>query len=204
MTRFVRSIMAVLSAVLLTIGMVSVGTANAGGPSCPADKVFAVGGFNDPKAGGFAVHGDHVVAYSANLNAMEEGIGALKRDVDAFRANCPGSRVVVTGHSQGAAIAHVYLSRHGSGLRNAAAVLYSDPKQAHSGEANGLFLLGGAPIAGTDANFGGVPTVSLCRHRDVICNRGAGWGPYLFEGVHGQYDFNARLHAGKTGVIWLP
>lgn len=202
MAKVISKLAALGVAIVASLGLVSAGTAEAS-TGCPVDYAFAVGGFNDPLAGGFVPHVDRVVPYSAKLNAVEEGIASLKNEVDTFRSRCPGSKVIISGHSQGAAIAHVYLSRHGSGLRNAAAVLYSDPKQHDTGESNGLFWLGGYPIAGTDFNFGGVPTVSVCQTRDVICSRGAGWGPYLREGIHGKYDFNPRLHAGRVGIIWL-
>lgn len=169
--------------------------------ACGKVVTIGVGGFNTPDAA--AVYGNKIdvpVRYSGNLNDMEGGIGALANVVNQVRRDCGGSHIQLTGHSQGAAIVHVYLSRHG--LANGSAVLYADPKQAGTGESDGLFSLGGSPIAGTDANFRGVPTVSICKRDDVICNRSAGWYGYLFTNAHGAYDFNPRAHLGKVGVIW--
>lgn len=195
----IKRLVGLFASVLTVLGFVVViaPTANA----CPRDMVFAVGGFNDPGAGGFAGKADVIVRYSANLNDMEGGVAALKRDVDAFRAKC-GSRIIVTGHSQGAAIVHVYLSRHGHEIKhNAHAVLFSDPKRP-GGESDGLFLLGGAPVAGTDNNYGGVSTLQVCHLDDIICNRGApsGWIGYA-NGHHSRYSFNARAHAWQVGEL---
>lgn len=189
---------------VLTLLLASFGLATFTAPvanACPRDMVFAVGGFNDPGAGGFVGKADVIVRYSANLNDMEGGVAALKRDVDAFRAKC-GSKLIISGHSQGAAIAHVYLSRHGHEIRhNANAVLFADPKRP-GGESDGLFVLGGAPIAGTDNNYGGVRTVQVCHLDDIICNRGApsGWIGYA-SGHHQRYSFNPRAHAGQVGEV---
>lgn len=171
--------------------------------ACAGVTTIAVGGFNDGGAGVFAGRANVHAHYSGALNDMEGGIGALAGVVDQVRRDCPGTHIQLAGHSQGAAIVHVYLSRHG--LHNGSAVLYSDPKQAGTGEADGLFMLGGPPIAGTDANFRGVPTLSICNVRDVICNRGAGligWWEYATTPVHVAYDFNPRAHLGRTGVLW--
>jgi len=197
-----KKLFAGVGTALLATGIMTgvAGTANASG--CTPDKVFAVGGVNDGGAGWASARGYHVVQYSGNLNAMEEGIVNLKGAVDAFKRQCSGSRVVVTGYSQGAAIAHVYLTRHGHEIRsNAKAVLFSDPKRP-GGEADGLFVLGGVPIAGTDANYGGVNTVSICYLDDIICNRSApsGWIGYI-QGKHGNYHLDARAHLHLSGEV---
>lgn len=198
---FLKRLLAGVGAVALASGMLMIGSsATATAASCPADKVFAVGGFQDGEAKGFAARGYHVARYSGNLNAINEGVDSLKREVDAFRAQCRNSKVIVTGFSQGAAIAHVYLSRHGADIRNnGAAVLFADPKRP-GGEADGLFALGGAPISGTDNNYGGVRTLQVCYLDDIICNRSApsGWIGY-FQGKHGNYNLDARALAGRTG-----
>ena len=196
----IKTLVGVFTSFLMFLGLMVVVAPTAS--ACPRDIVFAVGGFNDPGAGGFAAHGNNVVAYSGNLNAIEEGVSALKRDVDAFRANCGGSKVILTGHSQGASIVHVYLSRFGHEIRhNAHAVLFSDPKRP-GGESDGLFALGGAPIAGTDNNYGGVRTVQVCHLDDIICNRAApsGWMGYV-NGNHGRYNFDARAYSNQIGEV---
>lgn len=170
--------------------------------ACGNTVTLGIGGFGGGNAHGvFGNRIDVGVGYSGNLGDIEGGVGALAATVNQVRKDCPSSHIQLAGYSQGAAIAHIYLSRHG--LANGSAVLYADPKQAGTGESDGLFTLAGPPLAGTDANFRGVPTVSICYHNDIICNRGAasGWIGYL-TGDHGRYDFSPKAHLGKTGVIW--
>lgn len=196
-----KKLLAGVGTALLATGIMTgtSGAANASG--CTPDKVFAVGGVNDGGAGWASARGYHVVQYSGNLNAMEEGVGNLKGAVDAFKRQCPGSRVIIAGYSQGAAISHEYLSRHGGELGRGAAVLFADPKRP-GGQSDFLFQLGGVPIAGTNANYGGVPTVQVCFLDDVICNSGApsGWIGYI-NGLHGNYDFNVWKYAGGNGEV---
>lgn len=201
MFRFTRRIVAVLAILVALIGLAIYHVASSdAAPACKPNLVVGVGGYNAGNGGPFIGRADVIAGYSGALNDMEGGIGALAKAVNDTRAACPGSALTLAGHSQGAAIVHVYLSRNG--LANGNAVLYADPKQAGTGQSDDLFRFGGYPIAGTDANFRGVPTVSICNRDDVICNRAAGWGGY-FSGAHGRYNFDARAYAGKTGVIWL-
>lgn len=193
-----KNIFIFLGAILLALGTAFVNPTTSS--ACTNTTTIGVGGFTNGNASIFPPGAvDLRVNYSGNLNDMQGGINALQNMVNDVRRACPGTKITLTGHSQGAAIVHVYLTRFG--LSNGNAVLYSDPKLHPTGEAAFSFQLGGYPIAGTDANFSGVPTVSICYNNDVICNRGAGWFGYLFLGAHNNYDYNPRAHAGQTGVI---
>lgn len=173
--------------------------------ACPGAQSFGVGGAGNGNSSVFWGRVDTPVYYSGNLNDVEGGINALTRDVNDFRRYCPRSQILLTGHSQGAAIVHIYLTRN-PWLRNvpAAAVLFADPKQLGSGESDGSFAIAGYPIAGTDNWFNGIPTVSICSWRDVICNRGAGWAGYLFENAHvAPYQpFDPYAYMWWTGTVW--
>lgn len=188
------SIALVLLAILLPAASGSPPTAAA----CPASMAFGVGGNTNGNSSIFPPGAVDVrVQYSGVLNDMEGGIAALNRDVTNFRRDCPGSQLILSGHSQGAAIVHVWLQRN-PGVPNKVGVLYSDPKQIGTGASGGVFALGGPPVAGTDNNFGGTPTVSICRRPDHVCNGFDGYpGP-----EHQQYDFQPRWHAGQVGIIW--
>ena len=201
MARLTRCLIALMIG-LAGILAFGVGTSTALTNSCPARGVIAVGGYNNGDAQAFPDQFvDVKVHYSGALNDMQGGIDALAGAVNAYHAKCGATApLTLAGHSQGAAIVHVYLSRFG--LVNGNAVLVSDPKQIGTGESDHLFSFGGAPIAGTDANFKGVPTVSLCNRDDVICNDAAGWYGY-FTGAHGRYDFNPHDFAGQTGIRWF-
>lgn len=174
-------------------------TAQADPLPCKANTIIGVGGYGQGGGGPLAGRADVIATYSGNLNDMEGGIASVGAAVNQVRSACPATTITLAGHSQGAAIVHVYLSRHG--LSNGNAVLYADPKQAGTGQSDQLFWFGGPPVAGTDANFSGVPTVSLCNQDDPICNKNASWVGY-FTGAHDRYNFDARVYAGKTGVIW--
>jgi cutinase len=175
--------------------------------ACPGAESFGIGGWGDGTASVFQGRVDVPVYYSGWLDDIEGGVAALARDVDAFRAYCPESQLILAGHSQGAAIVHVYVSRN-PWLADvpATAVLYSDPKQLGTGQSDLLFQVGGYPIAGTDATFNGVPVTSVCSVRDAVCNWRGGWNGYLFEGAHvAPYEpFDPYAYAWWDSTVWLP
>lgn len=203
MRNIFAKIAAGFTGVVLALGLTTVAspaTANAAS-YCPPSVVMAVGGVGDGDARVYEGKADVLVRYSGGLNAMEEGVVVLKGHSDWWRANCWNTDLTISGYSQGAAVAHVFLSRHGAEYHNVKnAVLYSDPKLNGRGSSDGLFLLGLSPVAGTDSNFGGVPTLQVCYLDDVICNRSApsGWIGYL-TGKHGNYNLNPRADAGQSG-----
>ncbi len=189
-------------ALLLVLAGLTIMPATATAQNCGGTTTIGVGGFNNGSGTVFPPGSvDRRAVYSGNLNDIQGGIDALAREVSSARAVCPRDRLILSGHSQGAAVVHVFLTR-GMAPGNSVAVLYADPKQIGTGESDFSFALGGYPIAGTDANFAGVPTVSICNRDDVICNRGAGWFGYLFTNAHGAYDFQPRWYAGRVGIIW--
>ncbi len=202
MRTLTRNTLVLVSTLVLGLGMIlgfSLSNPIKAG-ACTATTTIGVGGFGNGNATVFPPGSvDLRVQYSGALNDMQGGINALQGLVNQVRRDCPGTKITLAGHSQGAAIVHVYLTRFG--LSNGNAVLYADPKLHPTGESGFSFNLGGYPIGGTDDWFSGVPTVSICFNNDVICNRGAGWFGYLFQGAHSNYDFQPRWHAGQTGVI---
>ena len=82
----------------------------------------------------------------------------------------------------------------------------SDPKRP-AGPAGAGFArevgFAGAPIAGNDANYGGLPLLQVCNGDDHICNADTGWGGYLWGGAHGRYDFDVNHYSDNAnGVIF--
>lgn len=162
-------------------------TAKAQTPTCGETTTVGIGGVSDPGATVFK-DVDVRVQYSAQFGAVEEGITAFDKAVDAVVAACPDTEVVATGFSQGSVIVHRWLQRG-----NAAdhAVLFSDPLQKDTGL---LWFW-------REANFGTTPTVSVCNDTDVICNlKVSNLGGYPTE--HLKYGFDPAAYAGKTGIIW--
>lgn len=206
MTKITRSLILGVVAFLAAAFFSVVAAPAAQAAPCGPVVAIGIGGNGD---GGSTVFPpgavDVRVRWSGVLNDMEGGVRALTDAVNMVRRDCPGSRLLVTGFSQGAATVHIFLSRNG--LPDGEFVLFSDPKQDPTGSSGpgGLFgFVPFSPIQGTDANFRGAQGVSICNDQDIICNRGAqaGWWGYAVGGEHMRYDFQPRWHAGQRGILW--
>ena len=202
-----KRLLAIATVLTLSMfGMVSTATQAVAEP-CRAETVIGIGGVGDGDSSTLAAGSDIVVPYSGGLNDIEGGIRELDKTVANVRAACPATTLGFAGFSQGSVIVHVYLQRKGAMYKdNAWYVAYSDSKQDVTGQSSALFLLAGPPTAGVDANFGGVPGVSICYIDDVICNKNAktGWFGYSFGGTHTEhYDFMPKLHKTQRGILWV-
>lgn len=194
---------------LVLAGVFALGTGTASAETCAANKWdVVVGGFvfsGGQDSRGFVGY-DQPVGY--NSYDTQGGVNELNRLIRQHRAACPGDWISMTGHSGGAAVVHAWIEQNGN-IGNINAVLLADPKRA-AGPGGPGFAQTDWPfntiptLAGANANFRGVPTLTLCRARDHICNSQSDWGGY-FSGVHGAYDFDVN-HYSKTGngVVWLP
>ena len=116
-------------------------------------------------------------------DAVAGGTAVLDAAVRAFHARCPGSRVVISGYSEGALVAGGELSalaRSGAiphGLVNG--VLYGDPRRAFGdggpgGVAGGIetdlpTILPGVTMRGPH-DFGDLAVHEICNENDGICN----------------------------------
>lgn len=176
---------------LAAVVVVNTGKADAQQAPCKADTVVAIGGVNDPDAGVYkAGTADVRVKYSAQFGAVDEGVAAFDKAVKTVRAACPGTHVIAAGFSQGAQVVHVWLQRS-TAVPNKVGVLFSDPKQINSGLA----------FYERDNKFGGTTTVSICNDTDVICNlKVSNIRGYPVE--HLKYNFDARVYAGRSGIVW--
>src|SRR5690606_23769168 len=185
-------------------------TAQAGGPSCDGSWSMGVGGFVVSLSHGTGQPStymgvDQPVGYNG-LNPVG-GLRELDRLYWQHRNRCPGDHVKILGHSMGAAIVHTWVSEHRYEPR-VSAVLLSDPKRAAGPGSDGLagnslnFVVG-YPLAGTDANFGIVPVLSVCNSADVVCNEVAGWHGYLFTGAHTNYSADADDYPDNASGVWF-
>ena len=155
--------------------------------ACGPSTVVAIGGVNDGASNAFPPGSVDVrVRYSGNFNDLEGGVNAFGAAVAGVRNSCPGTKIVAAGYSQGATIVHYWLQRN-PGVPNKVGVLFSDPKLAHTG----------LMFWETDANFGGAPTVTICRRNDIICARQGNYNP-----EHFLYDLMPKKYAGQNGVVW--
>jgi cutinase len=190
------------------------GAASAEITDCTGTFTLGVGGFAVSAAGtgqdSAYIPSDQRVGYnSIDINA---GAAELDRLFWLHRDACPADHIKIIGHSGGAAVAHVWVSRN-KYEQNANAILLADPKRAAGPGGDGL---AGNPFAGalglvgvfsgaagTDADFGSFPVLTVCNAGDWVCNEDAGPDGYLFSGVHGKYDVNPWDYGDwDSGVVW--
>jgi cutinase len=182
----------------------------AGAASCDGTYTIVVGGLNDGASAIFTGGVDQRVGYSAQLSSASAraGVDELNRLIRDQRAACPSQHAKVVGFSEGAAVAHIWVSENWSTFDNVNAVLIADPKRKGGPGADGLAgqfyaAVMGAPLYGSDRNFGDIPTVSICTD-DVICDSTAasGWIGYL-TGAHGNYSFNVDDYSDDGDGQWF-
>lgn len=173
---------------------------------CTGTWTVVVGGLNNNDSTGF-LNANQRVGY--NSYDTRAGINELNRLARDHRSFCPGDHVKIVGHSGGAAVVHQWLSENGQTFGNVNAVLLADPKRPAGPGGQGFagtdfpFNQINNGLAGTNANYGGVPTLSICNASDHICNSAADWNGYLFGGSHGNYDFNTADYGNwGNGVIF--
>lgn len=194
---------------LVVAGVFALGVGTASAETCTARWDVAVGGLNGAGAqdSRYLPNANQYVGY--NSYDTQAGVNELNRLVRQHRAACPGDHISMTGHSGGAAVVHVWIEQNGN-IGNINAVLLADPKRAAGPGGPGFAQTDWPfntiqPLAGANANFRGVPTLTVCRASDHICNSQAGWDGYAFRNAHGAYDMNVKAYAtNSSGVSWLP
>ena len=182
----------------------------AGAAPCGGTYSIVVGGLNDPNSTVFTGNVSQRVGYSAQLSSasVREGVNELNRLIRDQRRACPTQHAKVLGYSEGAAVVHIWVSENWATFDNVNAVLISDPKRRGGPRGDGLAgqfyaVVMGAPLYGSDRNFGDIPTVSLCTN-DVICDGAApsGWIGYA-TGAHGNYSFNVDTYSNDGNGQWF-
>ena len=194
------------SAMLLSGLAFGTGTASAAAP-CVGTWSVGVGGLNDNTSQTFEGRVNQRVGY--NSYDTQGGVNELNRLVRQHRSQCPGDHIKMLGHSGGAAVVHVWVSQNGN-IGKVSAVLLADPKRAAGPGAQGFAGTDWPfntirPLAGTDANFRGVPVLTVCHNNDHICNSADPFTGGYATGAHGRYEFNANAYANNAnGVLYLP
>lgn len=198
----IKKTLAALGGTALALGMILVpaaGTASAASP-CTGTWSVVVGGLGNGDSLGFANENQRVGYNSIDTRS---GINELNRLIRDHRNACPGDWIKAVGHSGGAAVVHRWATENGHDFQGSAnIVLLSDPKrpaglpggQGFAGTTFPFNVIGNG-LAGTDGDYGGLPALSVCQIRDVICASDAGWGPYLFENIHGRYNLDVRTYS---------
>lgn len=189
-----RSLAAALLSVIL-LSLLDSPAAEANPEVCRGDWSMGIGGLQlSLTEGGWDdsryLVSDQPVGYDS-LNPRA-GMAELDRLYWRHRAQCPGDRVTIIGHSEGAGIAHAWVSAN-QFITDTNVILLADPKQwPHGLSGDPLAPVLGYPLAGVDANFGSVPVLQVCHPDDVVCNEPAGWMGYLFTRAHTSYDMNVN------------
>ncbi|GAB2756120.1 cutinase family protein [Amycolatopsis magusensis] len=204
-----KRLVALLTGALATAGLLVAGAPAASAAPCGGTYTIAVGGFNDPTSGIFSGNVSQRVGYSAALNSASarEGVNELNRLIRNQRNACPGQHAKVVGFSEGAAVAHIWVTENWQSFGNVNAVLIADPKRAGGPGAAGLagqWYSGivGPPLAGADDFFGNVPTLTLCTD-DIICDSTAASGWLGYPGKHMNYDFNVDAYSDHANGQWF-
>lgn len=186
-------------------------------PGCKPTYTFGVGGFTvdtttfPPDLGqpSLYIPSDQPVGY--NSIDILDGVRELDRLFNEYRGRCQGSHIKILGHSGGAAVVHVWVSRN-KHATNITAILAADPKRPAGPGGPGLagHLLA-APLdwigffrgaSGTDADYGTVPVLTICNDGDWVCNLDAGPEGYATTHVHGNYDLNPWNYPNFISGQW--
>ncbi|MDD9370778.1 MAG: cutinase family protein [Acidimicrobiales bacterium] len=209
MSRLKRTLVAAIALSAAVTGSIAAAPP-AGAASCVGTYTIVVGGLGDGASTIFGGGVDQRVGYSAELNSASAraGVNELNRLIRDQRRACPFQHAKVVGYSEGAAVAHIWVSENWATFDNVNAVLISDPKRRGGPGTDGLAgqfyaAVMGAPLYGADRNFGDIPTVSICTN-DVICDSAApsGWIGYL-TGAHGKYSFNVDDYSDDGNGQWF-
>jgi cutinase len=199
----------VLAAVVTTsVALLSAPAQVASAQACPdVEVIFARGTGEPPGVGGIGgafvnavrgrAGGRSVGVYGVNYPAsgafgnpgfrrtFEDGIGDERGHIQFMAANCPNTRMVVGGYSQGAALTGDMTSGGVSpdaGNHVAAVALFGKPSP------NWMRTFGNPPVV-IGSQFAG-KTIDLCAPGDNICDGAPGGPP---NRAHGAYPFNGMV-----------
>jgi cutinase-like protein len=175
-------------------------------PCSDVDVVFARGTTEPPGVGGVGgafvdslrsqVGRRSVSVYPVNYpatNNFRSSIAAGANDasahVQSMAANCPNTRMVLGGYSQGAAVIDVITTQMPPGVANhvAAVAVFGNPSA--SGSFGRRLGAGGLPTIGP---LYASKTIDMCMPGDPICTNGVSMGP------HGQYVQSGMTNQAAT------
>lgn len=208
-------ISALVATVVAATGLSVAAAPAAQAAPCEGTYTIAITGFGDgdPNSDLFKGAVSEQVAYSAELTgaSARQGVDDLNKKIRDQRAACPSQHAKIVGFSEGAAVAHTWVTENWETFDNVNAVLIADPKRkAIDGRgSNGLASLPGSdwapgpPLSGVDDFFGDVPVVTICTD-DIICDLTAPSGPAGYPHNHvSNYDFNVDVYSNDGNGEWF-
>jgi cutinase len=223
LTMCLRQIARLVAAVLLTAcGLLSAPITSAAAPPCPdVEAVFARGTGEPPGVGGIgepfvdslrsAIGAKSLDVYPVNYEASSDfgdriqfaqsvvdGIKDASGHIEATAANCPKTRIVLGGYSQGAAVAGFVTSASiPAGVPAEYLEFLPKPMPPEIANHVAAVTLFGKPSAEWLQNYGAPAIVigplyapktdELCAPGDTICDGDAGGAPSL---AHTEYPVN--------------
>lgn len=227
--RFSRAIGAAVVAAGSAPFALAVAPAASAEPCPDVEVVFARGTSEGPGLGGVgqafvdavrAQVGQRTVSeYAVNYPASNDFSGGIDfaltvidgiRDesshVEAVAANCPDTRIILGGFSQGAAVTgFTTVSEVPAGIP---ADLVPEPMPAEVADHVAAVVLFGKPSAEFITPYGAPPvdvgplyvgkTLELCASGDTICDGSSGGGP---TAAHGSYPFNGQVTEGAAFAV---
>lgn len=159
-----------------------------------------------PARGGFSIlAGSKLHVPGAYFHSVKSGETWLAAEIRKKARDCPDTRIVLTGYSQGAQVTGDVLQHHGPFSNVAAAVLFGDP-----------YFNGRDPVdrghpryrTGVDGGLGKRPrftgrhVLSYCDSNDPVCQRSA--NPIDLFTWHDNYDkLGEPADAAHTVARWL-
>lgn len=181
--------------------------------SCPGIEVVFARGTDEPpgvgKVGGAFVSalreqtrksvGAYAVNYPANKDflAATNGANDASAHLQQMAVNCPNTKLVLGGYSQGAAVVDIVTAAPISGLG------YRQPLPPQAADHVAAVALFGNPsgragqlMSALSPNFEG-KTIDLCNPGDPICSGGTQWSSHLSY-VPGLTNRAANFVAGRV------
>ncbi|OBK75293.1 cutinase family protein [Mycobacterium sp. 1165178.9] len=181
--------------------------------SCPGVEVVFARGTDEPpgvgKVGGAFVSalreqtrksvGAYAVNYPANKDflAATNGANDASTHLQQMAVNCPSTKLVLGGYSQGAAVVDIVTAAPISGLG------YRQPLPPQAADHVAAVALFGNPsgragqlMSALSPNFEG-KTIDLCNPGDPICSGGTQWSSHLSY-VPGLTNRAANFVAGRV------
>jgi cutinase len=185
---------------LLTVAVLgasmSVGSQAAAAPECPDVEVVFARGTDEPagigQVGRAFVNtlkpmlkglsiGTYAVEYPASFDFLEAAAGAndMSRRIQSTVADCPDTKLVLGGYSQGAAVVDIVTTAPIAGFG------YTEPlPRAVVPHVAAVVVFGnpsarlGQPLTRMSPDFG-AKTADLCNKADPICSLGRDWNSHI-------------------------
>lgn len=161
-----------------------------------------------------AVKGSFYTRKNEYKSSVDGGVKLAQTIINRLAKNCPGSKIILVGYSQGADVMHSVAASYKWGTmpitgvvliadphQNNSSLLYSGGKKFSADSFIGIF----GPGKSLSGTAGGGRTVSICNRKDWICNSGAirvDKNPAHSNSYKTKdwLDYPAKWISAKTGV----